>query len=147
MKKKTINPIVMYTLACFAALGPMRLAADNAAVTGSWTQNGGGASWVIRAIPGGLHITQTDHAATIADFDCHTDGQDCSVKIGGHKATVSIYYNGAALIELETKGSEIVKRRFDVQPSGAAMKIEVTTMSGKVETEHLEFQRAADGAH
>jgi hypothetical protein len=52
-----------------------------------------------------------------------------------------LYYNGAALVQLETKGDQIVKRRFSILPSGNAMKVEVTPMSGKLQKEELEFER------
>jgi len=113
--------------------------ADRAGLIGSWVQNGGTHAWVIDTQPDGLHVTEIENYSPIADFQCNTYGQSCDVKISGHKATVSMYYNGSALVQLETKGDDIVKRRFSV--SGNSMKVEVTPMTGHVQTQELEFER------
>ena len=115
--------------------------ADRASLIGAWVQNGGTQAWVIGSQPDGLHITEIQNSAPVADFHCNTYGDDCAIKIAGHKASVSMYYNGAALVEMETRGDEIVKRRFSIEPSGNSMKLEVTPMSGHVQTEELEFER------
>jgi hypothetical protein len=143
---------LMYTLAAFTAIAALATPAradattdigtERASLIGSWVQNGGPAAWVIDSRPDGLHVTQVEGSAPVADFQCNTDGQSCEIKIGGHKATVSMYYNGPALVQLETKGNQVVKRRFEILPSGA-MKVEVTPMSATstIRTEELEFER------
>lgn len=143
----------MYAIAAFtalAALGAPNLKADTQSdresLVGSWGQNGGAAGWTITDTPQGLHIRQTEGAGVVADFDCTTDGQNCDVKVAGHKAKVSIYFNGPALVEIETKGEQIVKRRFSTADAGQSMKVEVTQMSGRVQTEELQFQRRAAAA-
>jgi len=142
---------IMYTFAAFstiAALSPlaMPLRADDkatarAALVGSWVQSGGAAGWVLDSRTDGLHVIQLEGSGPVADFECNTYGQNCEVKIAGHKATESMYYNGAVLIQLETKGDQIVERRFSILPSGNAMKVEVTPMSGRLQKEELEFER------
>src|SRR5580700_11199101 len=116
---------IMYTFAAFttmAALAPLatRCLADTQTdrdhLVGSWVRSGGNNAWVIDNGPDGLHITQIEGASPIADFRCNTEGQSCDIKIGGRKATVSMYYNGPALVQLETKGSQVVKRKFSIQP-------------------------------
>jgi hypothetical protein len=146
---------VVYPLVTFAALaaaasflpvtGAVQAAdqPDRASLIGSWVRSGGGAEeWFFDNVAGGLHVRQIEGKTAIADFQCNTDGQNCDVKISGHKTTVSMYYNGQALVQLETKGSEIVKRRFSVEPSGNSMKVIVTPMTGRaVQPEELEFER------
>jgi len=140
----------MYTFATFATLAaassfisPARAdqQADRANLIGSWVQSGGNNAWIIDAAADGLHITQIEGSGTVADYKCNLDGNDCDVKIGGHKAAVSMYYNGAILVQIETKGSQIVKRRFSVLPSGASMKVEVIPMAAHVQTEEIQFER------
>lgn len=142
--------ITLTTLAAFAAAGafsksatgaPPEEQADREKLIGSWVQSGGTSAWIINSAAEGLHVTQMEGWSNVADFQCNTDGQNCVVKVGGHKATVSMYYNGRALVELETKGDEIVKRRFSILPSGNSMKVEVTPMTGRVQTQALEFER------
>jgi hypothetical protein len=115
--------------------------ADRAQLIGSWVQNGGAAAWIIDSQTDGLHLTEIERSAPIADFQCNTEGHDCNVKIGGHKATVTLYYNGPALVQLETIGDQVVKRRFTILPSGNAMKVEVMPMSGHAPNQQLEFER------
>jgi hypothetical protein len=136
---------IMYTIAAFSTLAALSAVADvqsdRASLVGSWVQNGGTRAWVINTTPDGVHITQIEGSNAVADFQCNVEGQNCDVKIGGHKATVSMYYNGPALVQLETVGNNIVKRRFSVLPTGNSMKVEVTPMTDHVQTEELEFER------
>lgn len=144
---------IMYTFAAFTtmvALSPPAQAddkADRASLVGSWVQNGGSGAWIIDSRADGLHVTQIEGSGPVADFQCNTEGQSCDIKIAGHKASVSMYYNGPALVQLETKGDLIVKRRFSVLPSGNSMKVEVTPMTGRVQTEELEFERGEPAIH
>jgi hypothetical protein len=147
---------IMYTFAAFTtmvALSPLTTPAqaddkaDRASLVGSWVQNGGSAAWIIDSRADGLHVTQIEGSGPVADFQCNTEGQSCDIKIGGHKASVSMYYNGPALVQLETKGDQIVKRRFSILPSGNSMKVEVTPMTGRVQTEQLEFERGQPAVH
>jgi hypothetical protein len=136
--------VAMYAFTAFAVLGAaVPLAgdtqSDRASLVGTWVENGGNHGWVIEANGTGLHVTQLEGSAPIADFNCSTDGQDCDIKISGHKAKVSMYYNGSALVQLETKGDVVVKRRFSA--TGGSMKVEVTPMTGQLVTEERQFAR------
>jgi hypothetical protein len=118
---------------------------DRDKLTGSWVmqmQKGAGAvTWVFANGASALHVTQMEGANTIAEFDCPVNGSNCDVKLSGKKATVSMYYNGPALVELETRGDKVIRRRFSISPTGT-MKVEVTPMSGTgAHTEELEFTR------
>lgn len=147
---------IMYTFAAFttmAVLSPLTAPAqadekaDRASLVGSWVQNGGSDAWIIDSRADGLHVTQIEGSGPVADFQCNTEGQSCDIKISGHKASVSMYYNGSALVQLETKGDLVVKRRFSILPSGNSMKVEVTPMTGRVQTEQLEFERGDPALH
>ena len=118
---------------------------DRVKLLGSWVLRKGGGSadaWIIDGAASGLHLIQTEDAKTIADFECTIGGRDCDVRIGGHKATVSMYYNGAALVELETRGDKVIKRRFSILPSGNSMKLEVIPVTGNDASREFQFQRA-----
>ena len=54
---------------------------------------------------------------------------------------VSMWFNGPRLVELETKGSEVVKRRFMILPKGDVMEMELIPIvpGGKPET--FQFKR------
>lgn len=138
----------MYAFAAFATIASIRPSllqadtqSDRNSLVGSWVQSGGSGGWKITSTAAGLHLTQTEGSAVVADFECNLDGQDCQVKISGHKAKVSLYFNGPSLVEMETKGSDVVKRRFSVVSSGQSMTVEVTPMTGHGQTEELQFSR------
>jgi hypothetical protein len=139
--------IAMYAFAVFTALSPLAGVAaadqksDRGRLVGSWVQNRGTNAWVFKATDNGLHVTQFEKSKPVADFQCETSGQNCEVKISGHKATVSMYYNGSELVQLEKKGDETVERRFSILSSGNSMKVEVTPMTGQLRTQEEEFER------
>ena len=133
---------ILYALLAFTALAAQAdNLADRAHLIGHWVQNGGSAAWIIDGASGELRVTEIGRDAPVAGFLCNTDGHDCQVKIAGHKAIVSLYYNGPALVQLETIGEQIVKRRFTILPSGNTMKVEVMPMSGHAPSQELEFER------
>jgi len=137
--------LAMYAFTAFALIGIVSLPlladaqSDRDGLIGTWTENGGAHGWVIANGAKGLHMTQLEASAPIADFTCATDGHDCDIKISGKKAKVSMYYNGAALIQLETKGDAITKRKFTINGNG--LKVEVTPMTDKPVTEERQFDR------
>jgi len=137
--------LAMYAFTAFAVIGAasLPLAADTQsdrdALVGTWNENGGSHGWVIENGADGLHMTQIEASAPIADFTCAADGRDCAIKISGKKAKVSLYYNGSALIQLETRGDTVTKRKFLV--SGGGLTVEVTPMTGKTVTEARQFGR------
>jgi hypothetical protein len=137
--------LAMYAFTAFAVIGAVSLPlaadtqSDRDGLVGTWTENGGTHGWVIENGANGLHMTQIEGSAPIADFTCATDGHDCEIRISGKKAKVSLYYNGSALIQLETRGDTVTKRKFLV--SGSGLKVEVTPMTGKVVTEERQFDR------
>ena len=138
--------LARYAFTAFAVIGAASLPliadtqADHDGLIGTWNENGGAHGWVIENGANGLHMTQLEASTPIADFTCATDGHDCAIKISGKKAKVSLYYNGSALIQLETRGDTITKRKFLVDGSG--LKVEVTPMTGKVATaEERQFDR------
>jgi len=66
-------------------------------------------------------------------------GKECAVEDAGRRSKVSMWFNGPKLVELETRGTEIVKRRFSITGNGETMDLETIPIapSGKVETAHF----------
>jgi hypothetical protein len=139
-----------YAFATFAALtaiallaGPARAdqQSDRASLIGSWVQSGGSNGWIINSAADGLHITEIEGSGTVADYQCKLDGHDCDVKVSGHKVAISMYFNGAILVQIETRGDQIVKRRFTVEPAGNTLKVETIPMMAHAQPEEMEFER------
>jgi hypothetical protein len=106
-------------------------------LTGSWRIEPG-KSEIHSKVPAQLtwHIEQKDDSIRlIQQFDdkkkpdelrCKTDGKDCKVKQEGRATTVSFYYNGPVLVELESQGEDaVVKKRLQVSPDGSTLTVEV----------------------
>ena len=116
---------------------------DRVKLLGSWeAQDGSGKEttvWVLELKGMALHISESRGNIKNSEFECVPKGVDCEGTVGGIKATVSMYYDGSALVQLETKGSDVTRRRFSVPGQPDMMDLEVRPIvgAGKAETLHL----------
>jgi len=119
--------------------------ADRAKLIGVWESPGNGGKsgvWTISAGVDTLHITYVEGGQKLADFECNTTGRDCMAKAFGHDSTISMYFNGAKLVQMETRGEQILKRVFSLMGDGDSMQLELVPIvpDGKPETQ--QFKRA-----
>jgi hypothetical protein len=115
---------------------------DRAKLVGSWQSTpDGGQAWSFSTQGDALKVIETEAGNKVADFTCNTDGKNCDVKIGGKKASVSFYYNGSKLVEIEQKGSDVIKRRFTAAPQTDAMELEVMPIVPSGTNETVKFKR------
>jgi hypothetical protein len=116
---------------------------DRAKLLGSWqAQDVSGKEatvWVLEMKGTALHISESLGGMKISEFECIPKGVECEGTVAGNKATVSMYYDGPALVQLETKGSDVTRRRFTVTGQPDMMDFEVRPIvgAGKAETLHL----------
>jgi hypothetical protein len=127
---------LMFSVAAFAGDG------DRAKLMGGWESQTGTDHWMFEAKGDAVHVTYLQGDKKLADFECDTDGKDCATKVGGHSAKVSLWFNGSKLVELETRGSEVVKRRFAVAGAGEEMDLEIIPIASDSRAETLHFKRA-----
>jgi len=122
-------------------------AGDRDKLIGSWTAadnaaaGANSATWTLSSKGDSLQITETEGGAKVTEFTCTTNGQTCEIKSAGKKATVSMWYNGPKLVELETKGEETIQRRFAILPEGG-MQIEIVPIVPSGKTETIQLKRA-----
>lgn len=116
---------------------------DRGKLMGSWQADAAGAQWSFVAQGDSVKVTEVESGNKVADFVCSTSGTPCEVKISGHKASVSLWYNGAKLVELEQKGSDTVERKFAVASGTDQMEVEVRAMGRGGKSETLTFKRAS----
>ncbi|MBZ5601784.1 MAG: hypothetical protein LAO79_05710 [Acidobacteriia bacterium] len=93
---------------------------DRAKLAGAW--EGDGVIWTLQQKGDSMRITQSHNDQQLSQIECTVGGQECAVKDAGHNAKIVMYFNGPKLVEMETRGSEVVKRRFTA--SGDALEIE-----------------------
>lgn len=138
---------VLYLGALLTAVCAMADDSDmRAKLAGSWQLQTEGAkepsSYTLEPITDGIHISASDGGKTVSDFQCKL-AADCQIKDAGHHAKVMIYYNGPKLVETETIGSRVVKKRYAVTGDGNTMELEIIPVEPEGKTETVVFKRAA----
>jgi len=113
---------------------------ERAKLVGSWQSPDNAQLWSFANQGDALKVVETEGGNKVADFTCNTDGKQCEVKIGGKKASVSFYYNGPKLVEIEQKGSDVLKRRFTADQTDA-MELEVMPIVPSGSNATLKFKR------
>jgi hypothetical protein len=108
--------------------------------------NAAAARWVIEEKDDSIRIAHSEGSEQVAEFECNTMGREC--KSGKHDK-VSMWFSGAKLVQLETKGSEVVKRRFALTGQGDTLDIEVIPVvpAGNAQTLHLKRVQVAAQSH
>jgi hypothetical protein len=119
-------------------------------LTGSWQVETTGAkeaasSWILQPLPDGMHIAGSSGGKTLVEFDCKM-AKECDIKDSGRHAKVTMYFNGAKLIENETIGSRVIRRRFTVTGDGNMMELEVIPIEPEGKTETIVFKRVTTEA-
>ena len=115
-----------------------------ARLTGRWQQVDGQedalSNWTLTQGPNdSIHVANSIGTQAISEFECNTMGKDCELKAAGRKSKVSMWFNGPKLVEMETTGAQVVKRRFAITGEGDTMDVETIPIAppGKVEISHF----------
>ena len=122
-----------------------------ARLMGRWQQsdeNGQTKStWALESLAGAIHVTSSNGTQTVEEFKCNTVGKECAGKDAGRPSKVSLWFNGPKLVELETRGTQVVKRRFSISGDGDTMDLETIPIvpTGKSETVHFRRVPSAVG--
>jgi hypothetical protein len=85
--------------------------------------------WTIDQKDEDIHIVESgaEKGGTL-EVTCGTRGADCKAKEAGKPVTISFWYNGPALVEMETEGNgdAITKKKMQLSADGSSMIVEVT---------------------
>jgi hypothetical protein len=141
-----------FSLVITAALAAAVALADNATtrgkLSGTWQiddqSTGRPATWVIEEKTDAVRLSYTTENGKPAEVECNTVGRECEVKQDGRKAAVSLWFNGPKLVQMETKGSEVVKRRFTVGSDGNTMEVETIPIVPAGKAEVVRFKRSPE---
>ncbi len=120
--------------------------ADRVKLLGTWESTDSSASgdrWLFEGQEENLHVVHSKGAQKMADYACKATGAECSTKVDGKSAKISMYFNGPALVVLETRGSDVTKERFSTMGDDE-MQLEVMPISGKGKAETLHFKRSKE---
>ena len=96
-------------------------------------------TWVLESARGSIHVTNSNGTQTVAEFKCNTVGKECAGTDAGRPSKVSMWFNGPKLVELETRGTQVVKRRFSTTVDGDTMELETIPIvpAGKSDITHF----------
>ncbi len=111
---------------------------------GTWRQNAGdnaGAVWTLEDTGETLRITHSLEGQKVAEYECNTMGRECDLKDSGKHGQISMWFNGPALVLMETRGSDVIKRRFKAVEKGDTMELEVIPLVPAGKTEVIQLQR------
>ncbi len=112
-------------------------AADRQSLSGTWQESS--STWVLQEKGDSIHVSWTENGQPQADFECRV-GQECEIKEAGRKAKVSMWFNGPKLVQMETRGNEVVKRRFSA--NGDEMEMEVIPVTAEGKPQVIKLKRA-----
>jgi hypothetical protein len=76
-------------------------------------------------------LTQADGKQREAHFTCSTGGKECEFDENGHKAKVSLWYDGPALMILKTDGPKedaTIERKLELSADGNTLKVQFTNL-------------------
>jgi hypothetical protein len=118
---------------------------DRAKLIGNWQRQDDSTKaatvWLLEMKGAALHIKESLGDQKVSEFECPPKGADCEGTVEGKKASVSMCYDGPALVQLVTKGSDVTRRRFAVTGQGDMMEIEVMPIVGADKPESLHLKR------
>jgi hypothetical protein len=147
----TVAALFTISPAVFAAAGPPDF-------SGSWRldpaksqeTNGAVVTLSIQNDDGKMKYERTarerDGRQMVARFDCAVGSTQCDFDENGHKAKVSLWYDGSALMILKTNGprdDETTERRLELSSDGQTLKVLFTNFAGNNKPEKLVFTKEA----
>ena len=88
-------------------------------------------------------IHERDGRQLTSHFSCKTGGGQCQFDEGGRKAQVSLWYDGPALVVLETNTGDtsVTQWRLTMGPDGKTLNVEVEHLEPSDRTEKLVFAK------
>lgn len=141
--------IIAFSALLLSALAFANDDSARAQLVGTWQEenaSGNAASvWVLESKGEALHIVHSQGDQKLSEFECTPTGAECEGRVSGKKAKVVMYFNGPTLVQMETVGSDITRRRFTVAAEPDMMELMVVPLVGDVKAETRHLKRTAGG--
>ena len=97
-------------------------------------------TWSFEDVHGDMKIKRSMNGATVFEATCNTMGRECQAKDGGKTAKFSLWFNGGTLVLMETRGSDVWKRRFEATPDGT-LTLETIAINPPSKAESVHYRR------
>jgi hypothetical protein len=80
-----------------------------------------------------------------SEYECNTNGKECSLKVNGQAMKISAYYNADVLVVIEQRKTNdvTIRKRFKTSEDGASMTIEVTNLARPGQKDTLAYKKQA----
>lgn len=118
---------------------------DRSKINGAWEVTGGEKEvWVMEQKGDSIKITQSHNDQPLSQLQCKIGGGECQGKDSGHSAKVMMWFNGPKLVEMETRGSEVVKRLFSANGDDMEMQVIPIVPEGKPQVIKLKRTKLAE---
>lgn len=91
-------------------------------------------------------VRERNGRQVVARFTCAVGSTQCGFDENGHKAQVSLWYDGSALMILKTNGpreDETTERRLELSPDAKTLTVHFTNFAGNEKPETLVFTKEA----
>ena len=105
-------------------------------------------TYTIQDAAGKINFTRVVHERdgkeVTSQFTCETGGNQCDFDEGGHKAHVSLWYNGSALMILKTDGpreDSVTQWKLELEPGGKSLKVGFEHIEPTDKAETLVFDK------
>jgi hypothetical protein len=147
------GPILLTCSALVVLIFPLAAQDDRPNLSGTWqfdssksqlrTLTGASATWVIAEDDSSIQITESEYGPIKKmELKCTTDGKEC--KISGAKAKASFWYNGAMLVEMESRGEHVTRYRMKLSADGKTLTVDTTSIVPQsTQDDVLVFQKQA----
>jgi hypothetical protein len=99
--------------------------------------------WTLERKGDSVRVTYSEGARQHLTFECAPTGRDCVATNEGKRANVSLWFDGPALVEMETKGSEVVKRVFVAGENEGTLQLETIPVVPEGKPQKAHFKRVA----
>jgi hypothetical protein len=89
-------------------------------------------------------VHESDGKEVTSQFTCDTVGTQCEFDEGGHKAHVSLWFNGQALMILKTDGPKedsVTQWKLELAPGGNSLKVDFEHIDPTEKAETLVFDK------
>ena len=89
-------------------------------------------------------VRERDGKEVTSQFTCDTMGTQCDFDEGGHKAHVSLWFNGPALMIMKTDGPKedaATQWKLELAPGGSTLKVDLEHIDPAEKPETLVFDK------
>jgi hypothetical protein len=127
---------------CWLGIAAVPLAAQAPDLSGTWhSDSNASLKWILSQKGDQLHVQEFTGNRVETDFTCSLLGTECVAKKGGRSEKISMYFNGAKLVEIRERGESAIKQWLTVSADGKTLTVETVPLVSGEKPETVSFHR------